>query len=380
MLEEQFEQIEEQHTDMRTILDNMPHSVIWLDKDRNVRMRSKRVTEVHCMKEEEYQHVRTFYDHVRIVGRRGDLGPYSSEEELNERIQERVDLLTNEQDINRAIRIHFPTHERSMQVRVAQLPDGGCILGQFEITDQVAIENALEKAHSELEKANAVLEARVTERTKDLVELQKTLVESERQATLGNLAAKLCHELRNPLSGLKLSMHVIRSKVGDNPTLLKAFERSDRTLVRCTNILNDFYDFALPNETKIASVDLRERIEAACRQLERPDDVTVDVNQPGEAVFCEIDNEQFGKALEKIIENAVQAVSEAGQSDTDRQVKVELVRSDSRATIVVSDSGVGMDEETIDQALEPLFSTRGFGVGLGLPIAKHMFRAAWRAG
>ena len=369
MLEDQFSQLEEQRNDMQTILDNMPHSVVWLDKDRNIRMRSKRVAEVHGMSEEEYQHVQTFYDHVRIVGRRGDLGYYDSEEELNALIHERVNLLANEQDIKRTIRIKFPTQDRCIQVRVAQLPDGGCILGQFDISDQVAIENELAKAHTELAEANTILEAKVDERTKDLVALQETLVESERQAMLGHLAAKLCHELRNPLSGLKLSLHVIKNKVGENPSLDKAFTRADRTLSRCTEILNDFYDFAVPIRHTPYNEDLCVLVENVCRDVANPDDVRLQIFLPKEEVRCNVDSDQLSRALDKILENAVQAVADKAERGDADCVRVEVRRAKNGVGLVISDTGVGMCAETAEQALEPLYSTRGFGVGLGMPIA-----------
>ena len=373
LLEQQFQKIELQRNELRTILDNMPHSVVWLDADWNIKMRSRRVTEVHCMEEDEYDGVKTLYDHVRIVAHRGDIGPYSDQNELDALIRSRVETLTTIANINETVRIHFPTKDRWMQVRAASLPDGGCILGQSDITDQVAAEQSVEQARSQLEEANSALEKRVEERTEELVTLQGSLVEAERHATYGKLTSKICHELRNPLNALSLVLHVFRIRFGNDPKLASLFARSDRSVQRCAGILDDFHDFALTDSVDLEIVDVCDWTREQIRQIDVPDEVGMEVQIADGPLLCAIDRMELAKAFAKIAKNAVQAVTDERHSGELRQVSVWLERVGTDVQIEVIDSGVGMCTETADEALQPLFSTRNFGVGLGLPIAKQSF-------
>lgn len=368
-LQEQLDQIDHQRIDQQTILDNMPHSIIWVDRDHNIRMLSKRVAEVLSISEKQFQHVRSLHDLITILAHRKDLGPYKNDAELSVLVDDHIDMLCSEQDINKVLRIELLSQNNCLHVQVAQLPDGGCIIGQHDITDQVAAETELNKARNGLQRANSDLEKRVDARTRDLVKAQKALLSNERDATYGKLVSKICHEIRNPLNALNVSLFVIKSKMENNPKLDKTFARSERTIQRCSEILTDFHEFAMTRELNFQPVEICNWVQNKCDLFPAPRGIFIQTNISRSPTLCNIDVERFGNALNKVLANATQALQDPECTAPRKTVKVEVKVLGNRVKLVITDNGIGMNKKIASESLQPLFSTRGFGVGLGLPIA-----------
>ncbi len=362
------ESAEREHA-LETVLDNLSQSIMWFDKDRRVRLRNHKMPQMHAFTEAEYAGVATFDDHVRLLAERGDMGEGPIEEIVAQSIGRIFAPLDGPHDYRR----HFKVRDRHFLVRLAPTPDGGRILSEIDITEQVQIELQLASALEDLEAMNVVLEEKVDERTRELRHIQGSLVEAERNATLGKLTAKLSHELRNPLNALNTSLYIIRAKAGGDEKIARALERSERTVQRCTNILADLYDFAMTIEAKPRRIDLGRWLGHTLARARVPAGVDLRIDNRLEGFFCAIDESQIGKALGKILDNAFMAVTHEGLERASPTVSLTAARTGDRLEIIIVDNGAGMDEATAAQALEPLFSTRGFGVGLGLPIAEQTF-------
>ncbi len=362
------ESAEREHA-LQTVLDNLSQSIMWFDKDRRIKLRNHKTTQMHAFTEAEYAGVTTFDDHVRLLAERGDMG----EGPIDEIVSQSVGRIFAPLDGPHDYRRHFKVRDHHFLVRLAPTPDGGRILSEIDITEQVKIEMQLAGALDDLEAMNAALEEKVDERTRELRQIQGSLVEAERNATLGRLTAKLSHELRNPLNALNTSLYIIRAKAGGDEKITRALDRSERTVQRCTNILADLYDFAMTIEAKPRRIDLGRWLGHAIGRAQVPKGVDLKIDNRLEGYFCEIDESQIGKALNKILDNAFMAVTHEGLERAAPTVSLTAARTGDRLEIIVVDNGTGMDEATAAQALEPLFSTRGFGVGLGLPIADQTF-------
>jgi len=352
---------------LQTVLDNLSQSIMWFDKDRKIKLRNHKMTQMHGFTEAEYRGVQSFDDHVRLLAERGDMGQGSSEEIIAASVERIFAPMDDPQDYRR----HFPVRDRHFLVRLAPTPDGGRILSEIDITDQARIEMQLAAALAELEAMNAALEHKVNERTRELRQTQASLVEAERDATLGKLTAKLSHELRNPLNALNTSLYIIRAKAGGDDRIARALDRSERTVQRCTNILADLYDFAMTVEAKPRLLDLGPWLADVLGRVRVPEGVHLRIDNRLKGMISAIDDGQLAKALHKIIDNAFLAVTQEGLERAERIVSVVAAHAADRIEIIVADNGPGMDEATASQAREPLFSTRGFGVGLGLPIAEQ---------
>jgi len=255
------------------------------------------------------------------------------------------------------------------------LPDGKRMVTYFDLTLQKHREAQLEAMQNDLAQANELLEHRVEQRTSELRATQSMLVRKERQALLGELVASLCHELRNPLNALNSSLFLVRRNVeADYPKLSKAFDRSERTIKRCTNILNDLYDYALVDGLDRQPTAIGPLVNNIIEQVRVPDGFEFELDVSEELPVCDIDGKQLGGALEKIITNAVQAIAEDHNPNTEPKIVVYVGNCGDFIEMIISDNGPGMHDEVFAKALEPLYSTRGFGVGLGLPIAEQIIK------
>ena len=255
------------------------------------------------------------------------------------------------------------------------LPGQRRLLTYFDMTLHKEREADLEAMQNDLAQANELLEHRVEQRTSELRRTQSMLVKKERQALLGDLVASLCHELRNPLNALNSSLFMVRRTVEkDNPKLTKAFDRSERTIKRCTNILNDLYDYALVEDLHKQPTAISPLMIEIIDKIKTPEGFEFELDISPELPVCDIDGKQLGDALEKIITNAVQAIADHHNPDTEPEIVVYAGNCGDFIEMIITDNGPGMHEDVFAKALEPLYSTRGFGVGLGLPIAEQIVK------
>jgi len=255
------------------------------------------------------------------------------------------------------------------------LPDGKRMVTYFDLTLQKQREAQLEAMQNDLAQANELLEHRVEQRTSQLCATQSMLVRKERQALLGELVASLCHELRNPLNALNSSLFLVRRNVeADYPKLSKAFDRSERTIKRCTNILNDLYDYALVDGLDRQPTAVGPLMNKIIEQVRVPDGFEFELDISEELPVCDIDGTQLAGALEKIITNAVQAIAEDHNPNIEPKIVIYAGNCGDFIEFIITDNGPGMHDDVFAKALEPLYSTRGFGVGLGLPIAEQIIK------
>ena len=144
----------EREQNLQTVLDNLSQSIMWMDAERRVKLRNRKMSEMHSFSESDYADVHSFDDHLRLLAGRGDMGEGATDEIIKASIGRIFSPLEGPTDYRR----HFPTLDRHFLVRLAPTPDGGRILSEIDITEQVKAEQQLEVALSELEAMNAVLE------------------------------------------------------------------------------------------------------------------------------------------------------------------------------------------------------------------------------
>jgi len=233
-----------------------------------------------------------------------------------------------------------------------------------DITDRKA-------AEIELEKYQKYLEEMVEERTSQLQAAQDELVQKERLAALGQLAATVSHEIRNPLGTIRNAVYTLdETLVGEEfAQVRKMAELAQRNIDRCDRIINEMLDFTRQRELLLEKTNFDRWLKSTLAELPMPGDVDLRL-----ALNCEeeawIDQELIRRVVVNIMTNAFQAFMnyEAGQkliSVTSEQVADELV-------VTIADNGPGISEKNLVRIFEPLFSTKGFGVGLGMAIVKNI--------
>ena len=352
-------ELNEREEVLSTLINNIDYGVLFMDKDLRAEVINDRFAEIWNMDQSVIAGNPSF---AELMATNRYTGIYSvdgnDEEAWNAYVAEREKAARKGNIRSAELALG---DGRYFDYSVVNLPGGRRMATYFDITERKQMEVALEE--------------RVEQRTKDLVEAQRSLVEQSRKALLGDLVASLCHELRNPLNALNASLFVIHRKVADDyPNLEKTFDRSSRTIERCTSILNDLYDFALTHQFNAVEMDLDEWLHGFLHGFDMPAEINLTIKASSQVPACLADADHLSKAFGKILRNAVLAVT-ANRADGDEpQIEIRLEDAGGRIELSVRDNGPGMSDEVRAKAFEPLYSTRGFGVGLGLPIARQVMK------
>ncbi len=230
---------------------------------------------------------------------------------------------------------------------------------------------ALLAANTEIKELNDFLEIRVEERTAALRMTQSELVRQERLATIGQLTATVSHELWNPLNAIRLSMDPIADATRElNLGLDETVARIERSISRCDNIIGEMLDFTRETRVNFEPTNLDEWLSCLLDEQVKPVGVVLHRDLAAAATPY-IDRERLRRAVINIIDNAVQAV----QGTDDHSEKIVTVSTKFNAghvEIAVIDNGTGISENDRKKMFEPLFSTKSFGVGLGLTVVEKI--------
>ena len=240
---------------------------------------------------------------------------------------------------------------------------------QLEQSLRVAKE-AAEAAKLEVQTANLELETRVEERTMQLRAAQQDLVKAERLSTLGQLTATVAHELRNPLSAIKntiFSVAEVASRHG--LSLDRQLARMERSILRCEHIITDLLDFTRAREPKLSNAELDRWLDEVLDELAVPAGIRLERRLTAPSAIVALDTERFRRVLINLVDNAVQAIQ--GKDGAEGQIKIATAAG-AAAEIVVEDTGPGIGPDILAKIFEPLFSTKSFGTGLGLPTVKQI--------
>jgi signal transduction histidine kinase len=225
---------------------------------------------------------------------------------------------------------------------------------------------------SQREAAERTLGRRVEERTAELRAAQDELISKERLATIGQVTATVAHELRNPLSAIRNTFYSIKETTGHRGLELeRPMSRVERNIERCDRIISVLLDYTRSRDIKCTQVAIDGWLNDMLAEQPIPQGVRLlrKFNAPN----CQlsIDVEQMRRALVNLIENSVQAFAEAGEELKERQITLSTRVGDG-CEVVVEDNGPGIAQNVLPRVFEPLFSTKSFGTGLGLPIVKQI--------
>jgi PAS domain S-box-containing protein len=230
---------------------------------------------------------------------------------------------------------------------------------------------AAEAANREVQAINQELEKRVELRTAELKALQEQLLKQERLSTLGKLTATVAHELRNPLSAMRNSLHVVRDAAASEGLALdRPLGRIERGIARCDRIVCDLVDYAHVRrlDRRATNLDtwLADWLETYCV----PDGITLECRQGAAGALVRIDTERFGRALANILDNAVQALEE-DRCSAERRITI-VTAGGAAVSVLIEDTGPGIPADILPNVFDVLFSTKNFGTGLGLPTARQI--------
>jgi signal transduction histidine kinase len=228
----------------------------------------------------------------------------------------------------------------------------------------------LNEAKNQLRQYAERLEEKVEERTKQLKEAQQRVLKAERLAAIGELAAMVGHDLRNPLTGIAGAAYYLRTK---NRSGMDARSREmlrviERDIAHSNKIINDLLEYSREVRLELTEASPRSLVKDALSALKIPRRIRV-LDHTANEPKIEVDPQKMRMVFANIIKNAVDAMPKGGR------LKVTSRKVNSNVEIAFTDTGVGMSKETLDKLFSPLFTTKAKGMGFGLSIARRFLKS-----
>jgi two-component system sensor histidine kinase HydH len=202
---------------------------------------------------------------------------------------------------------------------------------------------------------------------KELQALEDHVKRVEKMAYMGEMAAGMAHEIKNPLASLAGSIQLLREDIRYDPYHDKLMQIALRETDRLSDLVGNFLLFARPQAGKIEKIDLRASILEVLELFEKNSECSsrIDISiHLAQGIWIEIDPVHFHQVLWNILLNAAEAIEKEGKID------IRLYKSkNNTATLEIEDNGCGIPEATQKMVFDPFFTTKASGTGLGLSIA-----------
>ncbi len=228
----------------------------------------------------------------------------------------------------------------------------------------------LKQARQELEDYGRRLEEKVKERTQQLSEIQSHLMQSEKLASMGQLAASIAHEVNNPLSGVLIYNQLITKKIAQGDinkfAILGYLSKMEHELTRSTKLIRNLLDFAVQSEPNMKEVDANEILNQCLELAIHTGSPKIQVEKFfASAPRITADPDQLQQVFINLIMNALQAMPDGGV------LKLRTFVENQELKIEVQDTGCGIPPENMSRIFTPFFSTKQEikGVGLGLAVS-----------
>jgi len=198
---------------------------------------------------------------------------------------------------------------------------------------------------------------------------QTQMSRAEHFATLGELAAGLAHEIRNPLAGIAGVIEIVSRDLPPGSPARAVIKDAKEEAVQINRILTDLLETARPKPPQFQVKDIGATVEHAvlfARQQAITKRITIELNNDEEIPAVDHDPHQINQVLLNLLLNAIQAMDKPGT------IYVTLRRDKDAALITVADQGKGIAPETLPNIFRPFFTTKGHGTGLGLSLARRI--------
>ena len=205
------------------------------------------------------------------------------------------------------------------------------------------------------------------------------LVTAQRSAAWADVARRIAHEIKNPLTPIQLSAERLKRRYGKHIVEGKdIFDQCTDTIIRQVDeikrMVDEFSSFARMPKARPAQDDLSDCIRQSLflMRVGRPE-IAIEDDLPPEPVIADFDRRLISQALTNVLKNASEGVDALGPREEKGRIAVALAVEDGVARIAVSDNGKGFPNEDRHKLIEPYVTTRAEGTGLGLPIVIKIF-------
>jgi len=248
------------------------------------------------------------------------------------------------------------------------------------ISEKLRILN-LNKKNEPIEwKSKDEVGALISEYNKMISELESSaakLAKSERESAWREMARQIAHEIKNPLTPMKLSIQYLQRTIdegGQNVTELA--QKVNKTLIEqidnLSAIATAFSSFAQMPKSQNEVIDLNEILAGIAALFEKEENVHIILQRLANGAFVLADKNQMVSVFNNLIKNAIQSVKEG----TKAQIIIEIKEESGNIKVIVTDNGSGIDPESYEKVFVPNFTTKSSGTGLGLAISKQIVESA----
>jgi signal transduction histidine kinase/putative methionine-R-sulfoxide reductase with GAF domain len=232
----------------------------------------------------------------------------------------------------------------------------------------LAIHNAF--MYQELKTFSQQMEEKIQKTTADLKKTEAQLIRSEKLAALGQLAAGIAHEIRNPLTSINILIHSMTENLPSGDSHKEDLKVIEEEIHRMNEILDQFLRFAKPATPLLEKADVSSIFEETL-QLLRPhiEKQTIVVEKEFQSLpIILMDREQMKQVFLNLLLNAIQAMPGGGHLT----LRGQNSEDGQWIHISIQDSGIGISSENINKLFDPFFSTKEGGIGLGLSITHRI--------
>ncbi len=213
----------------------------------------------------------------------------------------------------------------------------------------------------ELVKQKDNLEEIIEEKTKEILK-------AERLSAIGELSGRLAHDLRNPLSVIKMSIDLMEKNSHDkklsDPQVTKRIDLIQKSVDRIAHQVEDVLDFVRNSPLKLTQISVKELVENSVKRLNVPNYIKIKIPDNDEQIYC--DPIKMDAVFTNLLINSIQELPNGGN------IKVDINRKDTFVSIDFIDSGKGISEDELEKIFEPLYTTKQQGTGLGLSSCKNI--------
>jgi two-component system sensor histidine kinase HydH len=202
--------------------------------------------------------------------------------------------------------------------------------------------------------------------------LQATVQKQEKLAAIGNLAAGVAHEVRNPLSSIKGYATYFASLFEANSEQKKAAEVMIAEVGRMNRVISELLEISSPSDIKRKETNLPVLLNSSLRLIQQDAEtsgITVTTSIDEKMAPLPVDPDRITQVLINLYINAVQAMPEGGLLSVNAQDQANGV------VVTIGDTGIGMTEETKNKMFDPYFTTKNTGTGLGLALVQKVIEA-----
>jgi len=235
------------------------------------------------------------------------------------------------------------------------------VFGVIVITINKNLSRLVKMRTHELIEQRDNLENLVEEKTQEVLK-------SERLSAIGELSGRLAHDLRNPLSVMKMSVDLIKQSSDDSklsdPIVTKRIDLIEKSIERISHQVDDVLGYVRHSPLKLENISVYDLVKNSIKQIKVPKDISFKISKSDVMIDCDV--EKIDATFINLIVNSIQAMNKGGE------IKINISEKDNMVVLEFIDSGDGISDNHLNKVFEPLFTTKQKGTGLGLASCRNI--------